>query len=60
MVRGMGCLKMANEECAKLLIQLHSDYFELVGKYGWPAEEKYAEAVATAIMALAERNKDGE
>jgi hypothetical protein len=49
---------MSNEECAKLLIQLHSDYFELAGKYGNPAEEKYAEAVAMAIMAIAERKND--
>jgi hypothetical protein len=51
---------MLNEECAKLLIELHSDYFELVGKYGQPVVTEYAEAVATCIMALAERNKDGK
>ena len=53
-------MKMANEECAKLLIELHSDYFELAGKYGEPVVTEYAEAVAMAIMALAERNKDGK
>ena len=51
---------MANEECAKLLVELHSDYFNLICKYGHTAEVKYAEAVAMAIMALAERNKDGK
>lgn len=51
---------MANEDCAKWLIELHSDYFELAGKYGQPVVTEYAEAVATAIMALAERNKDGK
>ena len=51
---------MANEECAKLLIELHSDYQELVGKYGMSVESKYTEAVATAIMALAERKNNGK
>lgn len=51
---------MANEECAKLLIQLHADYFELAYKYGQTAEEMYAEAVAMAIMALSERKTDGK
>lgn len=49
---------MTNEECAKLLIELHSDYFELANKYGRPVVLEYAEAVAMAIMALAERDKD--
>lgn len=51
---------MANEECAKLLIELHSAYFELVGKYGQTVVTEYAEAVAMAIMALAERKTDGK
>ena len=51
---------MANEECAKLLIELHSDYVVLAGKYGRSADDMYAEAVATAIMALAERKTDGK
>lgn len=51
---------MANEECAKWLIELYSDYFELAGRYGQPVVTEYAEAVAMAIMALAERKKDGK
>lgn len=51
---------MSNEDCAKWLIELHSGYFELAGKYGQPVVTEYAEAVAMAIMALAERNKDGK
>ena len=51
---------MANEECAKFLIKLHTDYAVLADKYGWVAEEKYAEAVAVAIMALEERKTDGK
>ena len=50
---------MANEECARLLIELHSDYVEMAGKYGQPVVMEYAEAVAMAIMALAERKTDG-
>ena len=51
---------MTNEECAKWLIELHSDYFELSGKYGRPVVYEYAEAVAMAIMTLGEREKDGK
>ena len=51
---------MTNEECAKLLIELHSDYFDLTGKYSKPVVTEYAEAVAMAIMALAERKTDGK
>jgi hypothetical protein len=50
---------MTNEECAKWLIQLHSDYFDLAGRYERPVVTEYAEAVAMAIMALAER-KDND
>jgi hypothetical protein len=55
----MGGQKMENEECAKWLIELYSDYFSLSGKYGNPVVYEYSEAVAMAIMALAERKKDG-
>ena len=51
---------MVSEECAKWLIELHSDYFELAGKYGQLVVTEYAEAVAMAIMALAERKADGK
>lgn len=50
---------MAYEDCAKWLIELYADYFELSSKYGGPVIDEYAEAVAKAIMALAERGKDG-
>lgn len=50
---------MSNEECARLLIELHSVYFDLTGRYGQPVVTEYAEAVAKAIMALAER-KDND
>jgi hypothetical protein len=49
---------MEIKECAKLLIELHSDYFELAGKYGQPVVIEYAEAVAKAIMAIAERKTE--
>lgn len=49
---------MENEECAKLLVELHSDYVVLAEKYGWSTDDTYAEAVAMAIMALAERKND--
>ena len=49
---------MTNEDCAKWLVELHSDYFELAGKYGQPVVIEYAEAVAKAIMAMAERRTD--
>ena len=55
----MGGQKTENEECAKWLIELYSDYFSLSGKYGNPVVYEYSEAVAMAIMALAERKKDG-
>lgn len=45
---------MSNEECAKWLIELHSDYFELAGKYGQPVVTEYAEAVAKAILGMQE------
>jgi hypothetical protein len=51
---------MANEECAKWLIELYSEYFDLAGKYSKPIVAEYAEAVAMAIMALAERKTDGK
>jgi hypothetical protein len=59
---GTGGQKMTSEECAKLLIELHSDYQELVGKYGSSVESMYAEAVAMAIMALSEKEgrEDGK
>lgn len=50
---------MTIEDCAKWLVELHSDYFELSTKYGRPVIDEYAEAVAKAIMALAERGKNG-
>jgi hypothetical protein len=56
---GTGGQKMTNEECAKFLIELHSDYFELAGRYAQPVVTEYAEAVAKAIMAMAERKNDG-
>ncbi len=50
---------MTNEECAKWLIELHSDYFELSCKYARPVIDEYAEAVAMAIMALERKKSDG-
>ena len=49
---------MTNNECAKWLIELHSDYFDLAGECGQQVVIEYAEAVAMAIMALAERRTD--
>lgn len=49
---------MTSNECAKWLIELHSDYFELAGKYDRPVVFEYAEAIAMAIMELAERRTD--
>ena len=49
---------MTNEDCAKWLIELHSDYFELSCKYARPVVDEYAEAVAKAIMAIAERKTE--
>ena len=46
---------MANNECAKFLVELHADYFNLAEKYGVPVVFEYAEAVAMAIMALADK-----
>ena len=47
---------MTNNECAKLLVELHAEYSKLAEKYGWLAVGEFAEAVAMAIMALAERS----
>lgn len=49
---------MTNEECAKWLIELYSDYFELSCKYARPVVVEYSEAVAKAIIAMAERKTD--
>ena len=46
---------MTNNECAKLLIELHSDYISIYEKFKMPVVFEYAEAVAMAIMALAEK-----
>jgi gluconate kinase len=51
---------MTNEDCAKWLVELHSDYFQLSDKYRHPVVIEYAEAVAKAIMAMAERRTDDE
>ena len=45
---------MSNEECAKLLIEMHSDYFDLANKYGETVLPEYAEAVAKAILGMQE------
>jgi hypothetical protein len=49
---------MTNEDCAKFLIELHSDYYELACKYARPVVSEYAEAIANAILALAERKTE--
>jgi hypothetical protein len=48
-------LGMDNKECAKWLVELYSDYFELAGRYSRPVIVEYSEAVAKAIMLLGER-----
>lgn len=50
---------MKTKEAAKWLVELHSNYAMLADKYGQPFVPEYAEAVAEAIMAMAER-KDNE
>ena len=50
---------MTKNECATWLIELHSEYVSQSEKYGIPTVIEYAEAVAMAIMALAEWSKDG-
>ena len=50
---------MTNLECAKFLVELNADYKELAGKYSQTIVPEYAEAVAFAIMAMAERDMDG-
>jgi hypothetical protein len=49
---------MDNKECAKWLVELYSDYFELAGKYSQPVIAEYSEAVAKAIMLLGERSNN--
>ena len=50
---------MENKECAKYLVELYSDYYDLAGKYSRPVIEEYAEAIAMAIMLLGERKANG-
>ena len=45
---------MSNEECAKLLIEMHSAYFELANMYSKTVLPEYAEAVAKAILGMQE------
>ena len=51
---------MSYEECAKLLIEMYSEYFDLAGMYSKDVVPEYSKAVAKAIMAMAERSSNGQ
>lgn len=46
---------MEKEDVAKWLVELHSNYVYLADRYGQTPIEEYAQAVARAIIAMAER-----
>lgn len=51
---------MDNKECARLLIEMYSDYCGLSEKHESPIVVEYSEAVAMAIMAMMGRAEDGK
>lgn len=51
---------MDAKECARLLVEMYSDYCNLSGRYEQPIICEYSEAVAMAVMAMAGRAEDGK
>lgn len=48
---------MTEKEAGKCLVELFADYERLSSKLGYSTSQKYAEAVSSAIMALAENKR---